>query len=225
MLFFIHIPKAAGTSLRVTLEKSLGNRLVSIYGDQPGKTLNDALIRDLPDDAVLYGHYAYGIHRRFNAQPHYATVFRHPVRRVVSWYNFQAQHEHLPFYALTRERSLPELLEDGKIDQIGNHMTKMMTGRNVRSPDDRKTLELAKSNLKTFKFVSTQEALADDMPRLGEQLGVAFEPLARINESKPRAQEVDVWDQVLKYNGLDMELYEYAMELRETMASEFRVKS
>ncbi len=218
MLFFIHIPKAAGTSLRMALEKTLQDRLVVIYEDHPGETTADALARDLPEDAVVYGHFGFGLHEKFGAAANYATVLRHPVARVTSWYNFQAQDPNLPYSAAARKFSLPELLRQESTEEISNHMTKIIAGRDVRNLNDRGTLEMAKANLRTFDFISVQERLSEDMEKLRGLLNVSLIRPKKINVGRSRQPTQGELEDVVKYNMLDLELYYYAMDLREEMA-------
>lgn len=215
MLFFIHVPKAAGTSLRVSLEKALKERLIKVYQNQAGQTIEDAQSRTLQSDAVIYGHFGSWMHKLLNAPPHYATVLRNPVERVKSWYNFQASAETLPFYETTRQMSLADIIRADMTEQLSNHMTAMIAGREVEGPDDTKTLKVAKDNLKRFDFVSTLEFLEEDIPKLENIIGVKIGAMQHVNvtgHESPRASEDE--DVIMNYNKLDMELYEFAKRLR-----------
>lgn len=215
VLFFIHIPKTAGTSLRLSLEAGLKERLILIYEDQDGRTMADALGRKHSEDAVVYGHFGSWMHHHFKVPPRYATVLRHPVERVKSWYNYQASRPQLPFYETTQRMSLAEIVRAGMTEQLNNHMTAIIAGQEVSGPNDRRTLRQAKARLKRFEFVSTVEDLADDMPRLEETVGAKLGTLANANvtgHEAPRASEDE--SSIAYHNNLDMELYAFAKRLR-----------
>lgn len=217
-LFFVHIPKAAGTSLRLALEEALGERLVHLYDDHPGCRAGQVMSRDLPEASVIYGHYNVGIHRRFRQPPRYATVVRPPVERVLSWYNFQGSNPSLAYHDTVRQTPLPELLKANTFKELSNHMTGMIAGRKPRSLEDQETLDLAKTRLLShFEFVSTTTHLAEDFPALEALLGISLPPLPRVNvtPASPHGAHLNACEEVIRaYNLLDIELYDFILSMR-----------
>lgn len=213
MLFFIHIPKTAGTSVRRALEDAAPRRLLPVYNDQPKRTLDHALAR-AQADSIVFGHFSYGLHEKFGAGPAYATVLRNPVDRVVSWYNYVSSRPNNPKYELTRNASLETIVRDDPPVVLSNFMTSLIAGTRPKGRDDRQTLERAKRNLESFAFVSTQENIAEDLPRLEEQVGVHGLRLGEFNKTKARAIDDAAADAILDINQLDRELYTFAQGLR-----------
>lgn len=213
MLFFIHIPKTAGTSVRRALEDAAPQRLLPVYNDQPNRTLDHAIAR-AHANSIVFGHFSYGLHTKFDASPVYATVLRTPVDRVVSWYNYVSSRPSNPKYQLTRGSSLEAIVRDDPPVVLTNFMTSLIAGTRPRSRDDEQTLERAKRNLASFAFVSTQENIAQDVPKLEERVGVRGLALGEFNKTEARRIDDSAADAILEINQLDRELYTFAQSLR-----------
>ena len=225
MLFFLHIPKAAGTSLRVALQAALGDRLVLAYPGHPTWDIELAVAaaKTLPKDAVIFGHNWWGIHDLFRQPPRYAAVLRHPVQRVISWYSWQSTHPQLQFYsAINAGMPLRHMLEADLDKDLRNHMTTFLAGNEPRGLADRETLKRAKTNLRAFQFVSISEGLAFDLPRLGAAVGARIDSLPRENATIPRAIDEATRSLILEKNALDLELYELARRIAESRNPQIR---
>src|SRR5690606_36925546 len=131
--FFLHLPKTAGTSLRIILEAQLGERLRRAYPPFPGNSMR-ALLHDVREGDVIYGHFVWGAHVQFQAEPHYAAVLRHPVDRLLSWYRFKRQNPATDPENLATTNSLADLISAGHIE-LHNHMTTIVAGRRPSGPD------------------------------------------------------------------------------------------
>lgn len=116
MLYYLHIPKSAGTSVRHLFQAVFRERLVEVYGDLSG-------VQYMPD-SVLFGHFCFGAHNGLrDAAPSYMTLFRDPVERVISWYRHQLRDVNMRFYRDIRENglSLGEIIERGLAHEVNNH--------------------------------------------------------------------------------------------------------
>lgn len=85
-LFFVHIPKAAGSSFRAVLKRWFGRELM-IFDSHDRKAFTRAWEnRDAPPGAVA-GHFSYGLHEAApQCRPLYISLVRDPVDRFVSLY-------------------------------------------------------------------------------------------------------------------------------------------
>lgn len=87
MIVFIHIPKAAGTSIHNEFKKKYGEDYLFYRGAQDKGSL-----KDLSRWRAIGGHIWYGrTNKMFKQQgisPKYVTVIREPVERFVSFYNY-----------------------------------------------------------------------------------------------------------------------------------------
>ena len=95
ILFFLHIPKTAGTSLyRIFARQYPGGRLVQAYPPL-AEDAREAAIAAIGSGAeVFYGHLNFGVHRLLGVPGRYLSMLRHPVDRVASYLNHQRTHPH-----------------------------------------------------------------------------------------------------------------------------------
>ena len=98
MIVSVHIPKTAGTSFRLALERTFGDRLLLDYDDRPLSTDPDQIARRLeaarrvPADAaglaarydVVHGHFIADKYQDSDLEPRFAAFFREPGARLVS---------------------------------------------------------------------------------------------------------------------------------------------
>ncbi|MCH8502454.1 MAG: sulfotransferase family protein [Aliidiomarina sp.] len=106
-LFFIHIPKTAGTSLRVSLQNALGDAAIHAdYGlDAPqtseavktwllGEQADPYRFLHVPNLKVLTGHVSARKYASMFAISNIFTLVREPIERVISEYHhFQRHHD------------------------------------------------------------------------------------------------------------------------------------
>ncbi len=215
--FFLHTPKAAGTTLRSIVDLQLGRKCVLTYYNQPNRHLLDNLDAHLKMNEgrykALIGHFEFGPHDGISQSSKYVTFFRDPVRRTISSY-----FENL--------KTRPDLFEDkdGSIMSLeqsfqsmpgffANQQTKMICG-NVK--DDTATqddLDSAKANLeKYFLLAGITELFNESILILSKQLGWRPCLYRRLNKGANRPEiSVTVKELATNLNQLDQQLYEYAL--------------
>lgn len=94
-LFFMHIPKTAGTALRQFVDYAFnGFPSLAIYGDYPGieaEIALDAYWNFTHSRELIFGHYAFDFAQTVHAQnPKVVTIFRDPEEMVRSYQSFNA---------------------------------------------------------------------------------------------------------------------------------------
>jgi hypothetical protein len=130
MLYYIHIPKTAGSSLRSFLKASIyGDKMCEVYS--PIRHLNKAEYRkSVKKFEVFYGHFSCGFHRVLKDKtPSYVTVLRDPVARVVSLYhhNKLVLGSHC-YDVINRENlSLCDFVESCLTHETNNHMVRILS--------------------------------------------------------------------------------------------------
>lgn len=103
-LIFVHIPKAAGTSLKQALADRVGETGIAYKYDRPmsdppllrrAKCLKASLGGELPARPIVFGHFLVGKFARLTpagfaprAPLQYATFVREPLQRAISHYHF-----------------------------------------------------------------------------------------------------------------------------------------
>lgn len=122
MLYYLHIPKSAGTSVRRVFSKIYHDKLIEVYGPEA----NYAACRP---DSVLFGHFGFSLHKCLHdKEPSYMTLLRNPVDRVVSWYKHQARNPGSPFYEPIRQGSLSlaDIIQRGLAPEVNNHSVRVL---------------------------------------------------------------------------------------------------
>jgi hypothetical protein len=227
IIIYVHIPKTAGTSLRVMLEAYAGaERLFSAYpGDDPSHAhLGDW--SDLPAAKQLgyraaLGHYSYGAFDAIiqNPQKYFITFLRNPIDRIISLYKHTLVTH--PAY-VNSEAKLADFLNDPDEDiriQIDNHQTRMVAGTPNQIPITRESFERALSNMKdNFGFIGLTEHFAQDVANLASHIQAA-PPLERVNVSIDRRTRDDFSEadlhEIRQRNFFDFQIFEFAAVSRE----------
>jgi len=237
MLYYLHIPKSAGTSVRELFKRAYGERLIEIY-----KNMDDAYAESLKplchEDSVFFGHFGFSLHVRLgDNDAQYMTLLRHPVERVISWYkmvvrNSWAQHHD----RIVGDRlTIAEAVQLGLCTELNNHSVRVLVGNclisqtKLRMMDycsarlfgkeiyqyrGKRYLDAAIANLNDyFCFVGIVERL-DQLTQFLAKRGVLTVESAGVpRENVAPPMEVTIDSQELevirKANELDLMLYEH----------------
>lgn len=234
----MHVPKTAGTSLRLLLaEKVYAGRLREIYLDY-GYWNVPALRAQVGRGDVLYGHFSYGFHALLgDPAPRYVTVLRHPVERVVSLYWHHHRLPQAPLHAAIHAEGLDiaGFVERQLTEESNNHMVRMLaarysrgrrwreiagnrlhralTGRPVRPLRTRLQLYRALRNLKrSFAFVGRTEDLDGLLDFIAHDSGLERSCLTLGHENVQRPGGFVLRDRdrraIENANELDLDLYQ-----------------
>lgn len=233
-LMIMHIPKAAGTTLRWIMDRQYPQeQIFKVRGDIRGD--QEKLAR-LPDDEkrsfrVVFGHYCHGLHESLApGQPFaYVTMLRDPVARVVSLYSYTRTESPAHYLAsAARKMDLHDFVSSGVTRHTENGMVRqlcgddeftMQDGRQVPYEDGKLTfrgvtrdhLEAAKANLAQFAIVGFVEQFGGFLSLMRALYAWRIPRYERRNVSRkpvePTAREVRA---ITELNALDFELYEWA---------------
>jgi hypothetical protein len=217
---FIHVPKAAGTSVIALMQQHLG--ATNLYHAENRHTLLVAQL--LRRYRFVAGHFFL---RDFAADAfrdsYIFTILRDPVERVLSQYRYfrrvQGVSDDRDVH-LAKQNDLADILRRPKHENNArwiNAMTTRFSGEGVHKIADRESLRKAKHHLRLLDLVGIQESFPETYSRLAEDLGWKESEVLFYNqtEQNPVAGklEPDLHELIGERNWLDRELYEEARAL------------
>jgi hypothetical protein len=225
-LFFLHIPKTAGISLRHLLQEQ--------YPDAPtffpSAPHEDELFRmpraEREALAVIGGHYRFGAHTWFETPTRYLTFLREPFERVVSHFHYilREPHHSLHVRAVASGLTLEQWVQLPAWGSQDNLQVRYLNAMPKSEPPfgevTRQMLEQAKHNLaEHVEFLGLTERYAESVTRFGTALGWHAPALQRFNVTPERPGVEDLSDSsrrvIAAANELDIELYAFAKKLFE----------
>lgn len=232
-LIVTHIPKTAGTSLRIALMEQFPPDVCFTVGDDiPSfKAKLSAMEPEAKSKIrLVFGHICYGWHKLLPQPCKYTTILREPVSRVLSLYDYiVGSKTHYLYEAITRKHmTLKDFVTSGVTSTAENAMVRQLCGRDsfthipyqdMTIPFGRVTtdeLSQAIYNLgQDFALVGTMDNFTGYMTRLGEILGVSLRTDVRANTRTHtyRPTEDDI-QAVIRHTRLDAALYSYAEGLQ-----------
>ena len=239
-LIFLHLPKAAGTTIHVLLDRLFpADEIYTIASPEMLRSFR--AFAALPETErgryrVLRGHMPFGIHRHVPGRGRYFTILREPVARVISMYHYTRR---MPVHYLHErvhgeDMSLADYVAGRLTTEIDNGQTRLLSGRldayvtvedgAIREPAvafgecTPTMLEEARQNLaKHFEVVGLCERFPETFMLLRQAFGWPLRTYARANvsaRSSPREPTPpEVVERIRECNRFDFELYEYGREL------------
>ncbi len=100
-LFFVHIPKCAGSSFRQVLKRWFGRQVVFLDTHDAGE-LEQAVQRLGRPPRAIAGHMPFGLHAGLPLRPCYVSLLRHPLDRFVSVYGHARRSPDNPMHETAR---------------------------------------------------------------------------------------------------------------------------
>jgi hypothetical protein len=226
-LLFLHIPKAAGTTLHSILEQHYApSSQYSIFDpDQKAKEFAGLPTERREPIRLLKGHIAYGLHQSLIGETTYITLLRDPVARVISHYYYvRGQPTHYLYgRVMERRMSLREYASSNLTDELDNGQTRLLAGiESDRSVPigacDANLLNIAKHNIERhFSLAGLSERFDESLALMAIMLGWDWTPSYRnLNVSTMRAEQgrIDASTRkcIEQANPLDVELYAWAKQ-------------
>lgn len=224
-VIFLHIPKAAGSTLHSVLrgyypKESVCHIPVSI----PNR---EAVYADLNRDQrarvrLIKGHLLFGIHRLVPDRFTYITVLRHPVDRVVSHYYYvRRTPRHRLFETLrSSDMSLEEYVTSKTALELNNGQVRALYGPDHLEVEYGECMpamfEQAVHNLRThFSVVGLTDRFDESLLLMRQLLGWnrwPFYVARNVTENRPAVRRVPqhVIKKIEQDNELDLELYALA---------------
>ncbi len=226
MLMFVHIPKAAGTTLYKVIENQYSKQAVYLIDDAIEEDTKRFIL--MPEQArsdryrCVVGHLPYGLHEFVPNPMDYITVLREPVDRLISHYYYVKStptnqfHNWVASENVTLERYILE-------GQQPNRQTRMVCGFTKDDPErmmkpETDILAIAKANLESrFAAFGLSERFDETILFFQKALRWRNPHYVAVNITEKRPSRDETKAQITKlierHSPLDFELYEYAKRL------------
>lgn len=236
VVLFLHIPKAAGTTLRYIIQYQCSpGAIYELYGPSATHAQRVDEFRKLSQTQkakfkIVNSHLGFGLHEFLPCPSTYITFLRNPVDRVVSMYYY---------YRRTRSSTFENVTLEDFIETYGgakDNMTKYLSGEKLRiqltDPSNEanfecssETLELAKRNLRNhFSVVGLSERFDESLILLRKILGWKIPLYDKNNVTRNRPSTKDISKGTLRLiersNEFDFQLYEYAKEVFQALVDQ-----
>jgi hypothetical protein len=230
-VIFLHIPKAAGTTLHRIIEQQYEPN--TIFTIHEGKTIID--FKNLSEAQrarirVLKGHLYFGLHEFLPRPSTYITMVRDPIERVISHYYFELRTPSHELYKKIKSQnmSLEDFVRSGVCLHLDNGQTRLLstTGAGIGYGQcSNELLESAKKNLREhFAVVGLVERFDETLILLKRKFKWKMPFYIKQNVTKQRPLKENIPKDTLKliesYNQLDIELYKYTQKLFEELINQ-----
>jgi hypothetical protein len=222
-LIFLHIPKAAGSTLhKIIARQYASDSIYSIDGLRVHESI--AEFKQLPEAKrseikVLKGHMRFGLHEYLPQPSTYITILRDPVERIISHYYYVLRSpEHYLYEQVTsRNMSLTDYICSGITKELNNSQTRLLCTKaalETYEQGSKEILESAKKNIQEkFAVVGLAEKFDETLILLKRNFKWNLPFYIKANITKDRPLKNDISQETLKiieqYNELDVELYEF----------------
>jgi hypothetical protein len=234
-VFFLHIPKCAGTTLNLEVLKKRfkPHEFILLYDFSMPEIIAQLKAMSRKEQKkikCLSGHFYFGVDEHYTARATtYITILRDPIERVISHYYQVRRWEPHYLYKIVTENnlSLKEYVSQKLTRELDNGQVRILVGLGMNPPFGectQKMLDQAKKNLeKYFTAVGISERFEDFLKLLNFKLGWEIPSYENLNVGDNRKKREDIDGETMavieKYNRLDMELYRYARDLFEEQFS------
>lgn len=220
-LIFLHIPKAAGSTLHPVLERHYSKRsyqTISVPAQlEAFKQSPEAERRRI---RLLKGHMPFGMHIYLEGSSRYITLLRHPAERVVSHYYYVKRRPgHYLHHHLANGMSLAEFASAGLSGEMDNGQVRLLSGHDQDIPCGQCTrdlLDTARHNIEQhFAVAGLTERFDESLVLMSIELGWNWTPYylnRNVTKDKPVAKQIDpiALKAIEQANPLDFELYDWA---------------
>lgn len=249
ILYYLHIPKTAGTTLIESLKKHFPSD--SILEPQSWKQLSHNMPNDFSNFRLVKGHFGYAVYRILPKKPVYITVLREPEEVVISHLKMlRRQQTPRRRFNISENDTISELILRPVIKGLLNpqahwlvadlDVISLTKGLDLKLLDkflledqaefmlshisDKKLLEIAKERLSKFAFVGIVERFEESLFLLHYIMG--WRPIRNIVQLNPTPTKIEeelskeAINLLKERTKVDKELYKFAEQIFENRFSQ-----
>lgn len=227
LLFFLHLPRTAGTTLNSIIRDNFTNEeIISVYSAQEYKEFREIDSSRLNGVRVIQGHLfldEYSPPRIYSRNVSVFTFLREPVARLVSEYLFLKTWPENHMYAYLNDNGVTFreylLSDEARLAYRGkNFMTRFFTGMDFAlNAFPQTAYDAAAHNLEhEFGFVGIQERFDESLLLLGDFMGLKSLCYEKRNVlASGQIEQISEDDLALarELNAADIKLYDFACDL------------
>jgi Galactose-3-O-sulfotransferase len=223
-VIFLHLPKAAGSTLNRLIEWEYP--LFEMYSIDPvffrfsWAHLQRLSKERLSRMRMFKGHMVFGLHAILPQPATYITVLREPVDRVISAFYFMRTYKLHPLYwKLKFENwSLEDFVRRAPRDNV---QCKIIAGAEFEKPCTAEICERAKENLvQYFSVVGLFERFEESLALMKLRFGWKLQRYSSFNVTRTRPRKADIprstLDLIEEKNSFDISLYNCAANIFQT---------
>ncbi|GGW82344.1 sulfotransferase family 2 domain-containing protein [Alteromonas halophila] len=231
-IVFMHIPKTAGSTLHQLFQANYkadeiyklgvtGAPETGSFGERHKISVKKFYALNKAEQIkikAVVGHMPYGLHEVFDNDAQYITVIRHPLGRILSHYNFVKEspshylHERMENEAST----IVDYVQKLESKELNNGMLRFFLGPDhVKIPFGgctRDMVDIAMERVEEkFVAVGVQEYFAESVDlfcKVNNWIKPNIKSRNMTQSKYSSALEVSELDGILRYNSLDLVLYE-----------------
>ena len=213
-VIFIHIPKAAGQTMRSVLARQYPRHGVVATN---GGIIPTGNLERADSPRIWMGHLHYGFHEHLRGASVYVTMLREPVSRVLSLYRYIATNARHPLHHHVAQNGLIDFVSSQvDAEEVQDGQTRQIAGVTDGTPGPSSLVRREANLADTFAAVGLVERFDESLVLFKRRLGSRMPFYVRKNVT-PRLPVEEDTNEALEIirgrNALDTELYEYGSEL------------
>lgn len=217
-IIFLHLPKYGGNTLHEIISKQYlpNEQFVIRVKEDHQLTVDDFInLQQLERNKikVLRGHQSFGLHKYFENSVEYFTLLRHPVDRIVSYFNYVKRMPNYKWYqqVVNSGMTLQEFVDEADGPDIHNAQIRLISG--IDDAQD-KMLNVAIKNIGNyFGYVGLLEEFDDAIIKISSKYNWKIHQYKIRNKSRSDKKyklELEVYNHILDKNMGDYQLYSMA---------------